>query len=506
MQKIYLTLIAATFLALQVHSQNVGVGTATPGQKLDVNGWVRLADQTAPVPPNSHTAGSIRYNTATSTIEVNTASTAGSWSALAKVNDAVPAGAIVLWSGTKASIPSGWALCDGTAGTPNLLDKFILSVGVSAYTATDINVTGGNSSHTISVAELPAHFHTGTTDVSTPALTFTGTNATISHTGSFAGTAATITPSATFNGTAATVTPSATFNGTSATTSSTNTDHTHSWGGTWNSDQSNLGGSPYGDGNSSIYTDGVGYWSMSTGGGLGTTSTNIDHTHNWGGYWNNDNSASVAAPYGDGTQSIYSDGQYGIYGWSTSGTTIGSTTGGESGHNHSEQEASNGSGWGREYGTNGGYSSNYHGTNGSYGHTHGYTSYIPTHRHFIQVRTGGAMNSNQSHSHTVYNHRHWIQVRNSGAMSANASHNHTVTATGTISVTGASYTPAGTISVTGASYTPAGSVTVANASYTPAGTISGSGHTHTFTTGTTGSGTAVDIRPAFYRLAFIQKL
>ncbi|MCP4582293.1 MAG: tail fiber protein [candidate division Zixibacteria bacterium] len=43
----------------------------------------------------------------------------------------IPQGAIIMWSGTIASIPDGWALCDGSFGTPNLMDRFILSVGTS---------------------------------------------------------------------------------------------------------------------------------------------------------------------------------------------------------------------------------------------------------------------------------------------------------------------------------------------------------------------------------------
>ena len=38
----------------------------------------------------------------------------------------VPSGAIMMWSGTIATIPSGWYLCDGTNGTPNLTNKFII--------------------------------------------------------------------------------------------------------------------------------------------------------------------------------------------------------------------------------------------------------------------------------------------------------------------------------------------------------------------------------------------
>lgn len=38
-------------------------------------------------------------------------------------------GMIMLWHGTVATIPSGWALCDGTNGTPNLNSKFIMGAG-----------------------------------------------------------------------------------------------------------------------------------------------------------------------------------------------------------------------------------------------------------------------------------------------------------------------------------------------------------------------------------------
>ncbi len=47
-------------------------------------------------------------------------------------NSGTPTGGIIMWSGTIASIPVGWALCNGATGTPDLTDKFILSVASSA--------------------------------------------------------------------------------------------------------------------------------------------------------------------------------------------------------------------------------------------------------------------------------------------------------------------------------------------------------------------------------------
>ena len=38
----------------------------------------------------------------------------------------VPAGSILMWSGTIATIPSGWYLCNGSNSTPDLRNKFII--------------------------------------------------------------------------------------------------------------------------------------------------------------------------------------------------------------------------------------------------------------------------------------------------------------------------------------------------------------------------------------------
>ncbi len=50
-----------------------------------------------------------------------------------------PSGVITMWSGSSTNVPSGWTLCDGSDGTPDLRDRFIVGAGGS-YTSGD---TGG---------------------------------------------------------------------------------------------------------------------------------------------------------------------------------------------------------------------------------------------------------------------------------------------------------------------------------------------------------------------------
>lgn len=52
-------------------------------------------------------------------------------------------GMIVMWSGLLADIPEGWALCDGTNGTPDLLYRFVLG----ATSDVTIGSTGGTDIH-----------------------------------------------------------------------------------------------------------------------------------------------------------------------------------------------------------------------------------------------------------------------------------------------------------------------------------------------------------------------
>ena len=94
--------------------------------------------------------------------------------ALASASSSLPTGCICLWSGTIISIPAGWQICDGTNGTPDLRDRFVMGAGGINPQRTPggsqnrnlSTALGGSHSHggatgatTLTVSHLPAHAH-----------------------------------------------------------------------------------------------------------------------------------------------------------------------------------------------------------------------------------------------------------------------------------------------------------------------------------------------------------
>ena len=75
------------------------------------------------------------------------------------LSNILPSGVIVMWSGSVASIPSGWFLCDGGNSTPDLRNRFVVGAG-STYNP---GVTGGSAD-----AIVFAHTHTATSVVTDP--------------------------------------------------------------------------------------------------------------------------------------------------------------------------------------------------------------------------------------------------------------------------------------------------------------------------------------------------
>jgi hypothetical protein len=99
-----------------VHKRGVGINTFNPTATLEVNGKIKDKD-----------------------------------------GYVVPKGVIVMWSGPVNEIPRGWQLCDGTNGTPNLKDRFIVGAGHS-YSPGN---TGGEDHVTLNTNQIPAHSHSG---------------------------------------------------------------------------------------------------------------------------------------------------------------------------------------------------------------------------------------------------------------------------------------------------------------------------------------------------------
>jgi microcystin-dependent protein len=138
--------------SIRTFDGNIGIGTNDPGSyALNVNGSIK-----------------------TDSLTVN-----------GITNADVPIGLIVLWSGTVASIPTGWTLCDGvqvakTDGSgnitpPDLRAKFVKGAYGDNPAPAYPGQTGGADTVTLSTANLAPHSHGGTTDAANAPHTHGGT-------------------------------------------------------------------------------------------------------------------------------------------------------------------------------------------------------------------------------------------------------------------------------------------------------------------------------------------
>ena len=99
----------------------------------------------------------------------------------------IPSGLIAIWSGAVGAIPSGWYLCNGQNGTPDLRDSFVIGAG-NSYA---VGATGGSKdaivvSHThtaTSTVTDPGHFHSGGVSIVSGRADGGDTTATTSNTG-----------------------------------------------------------------------------------------------------------------------------------------------------------------------------------------------------------------------------------------------------------------------------------------------------------------------------------
>ena len=103
---------------------------------------------------------------ATGTVTGGNLSTAGTVTAgtlsVTGNNNVIPTGVIVMWSGSIATIPTNWYLCNGANGTPDLRDKFIVGAGSTyavAASGGSANATLVSHTHIFTGDALPTHLH-----------------------------------------------------------------------------------------------------------------------------------------------------------------------------------------------------------------------------------------------------------------------------------------------------------------------------------------------------------
>jgi microcystin-dependent protein len=80
------------------------------------------------------------------------------------IGQEIPSGGIIGYHGAVANIPTGWFICDGNNGTPNLVGRFIIGTATDSGGTYDVGDTGGAADVTLTGAQsgVPAHTHTVT--------------------------------------------------------------------------------------------------------------------------------------------------------------------------------------------------------------------------------------------------------------------------------------------------------------------------------------------------------
>ena len=145
----------------------IGIGNATdssftsPAFSINSSGAVSLSTPlgvaSGGTGRNTLTTDRLLAGNGTSAVQQVTVGSGLSLSAgtLTATATAIPTGGIIMWSGSIGSIPSGWALCDGTSGTPDLRDRFV----IGAHSTLAPGSVGGSSSHSHTQANALNHTH-----------------------------------------------------------------------------------------------------------------------------------------------------------------------------------------------------------------------------------------------------------------------------------------------------------------------------------------------------------
>jgi len=139
-------------------TQFTGPGTGLTGTAASLSIGGNAATATSATNATNLTgSGTISSTTTGTTQPLGTNNTTLATTAF--VRSIIPAGVILMWSGSIASVPSGWYLCNGSNGTPDLRDRFVVGAG-STYA---VAATGGSAD-----AVVVSHTHTATSIVSDP--------------------------------------------------------------------------------------------------------------------------------------------------------------------------------------------------------------------------------------------------------------------------------------------------------------------------------------------------
>ena len=71
----------------------------------------------------------------------------------------VPSGGIMFWSGLISAVPATYVFCNGSNSTPDMRNLFALCPGQDSGGTYDTGDTGGEATHVLTIAEMPAHTH-----------------------------------------------------------------------------------------------------------------------------------------------------------------------------------------------------------------------------------------------------------------------------------------------------------------------------------------------------------
>ena len=147
---------SSNFYAFTPQQDGINAGVAiSKGVVLNVSGAARIS-------------GELNMNSSKIT-NLTTPTAAADAANKSYVDTSIPIGGIIMWSGSIATIPTNWKLCDGANNTPNLTNKFVIGAIVDSGSTAATNITGnatqsgGNKdaivvSHSHGVTD-PGHTH-----------------------------------------------------------------------------------------------------------------------------------------------------------------------------------------------------------------------------------------------------------------------------------------------------------------------------------------------------------